>query len=214
MRTVKRTLVMLAALAVLVAAGRADEPSFSGKEPKWPEMEMLLKDRQVAKEIKLTGAQELAARRALFEPLGKFTQALNKLQDLKLEEFQARSREARMVYNEEEREVVGKVLRPAQFKRIKQIQVQGAELDAFLQPAVQKELKLSTEQKDKVKDAARAYRKASEEIEKGTDADAVRKKRAALREETMKNLVALLTEEQQKKWKDMTGEPFQLDDGR
>jgi len=213
-RTVKRTLVMLAALAVLVAAGRADEPSFSGKEPKWPEMEMLLKDRQVAKEIKLTGAQELAARRALFEPLGKFTQALNKLQDLKLEEFQARSREARLVYNEEEREVVGKVLRPAQFKRIKQIQVQGAGLDAFLQPAVQKELKLSTEQKDKVKDAARAYRKASEEIEKGTDADAVRKKRAALREETMKNLVALLTEEQQKKWKDMTGEPFQLDDGR
>ena len=55
MRTAKRTLVMLAAVAALAAAGRADEPSFSGKEPKWPEMEMLLKDRQVAKEIKLTG---------------------------------------------------------------------------------------------------------------------------------------------------------------
>jgi hypothetical protein len=207
-RTVKRTVVMLAAVAALAAAGRADEPSFSGKEPKWPEMEMLLKDRQVAKEIKLTGPQELAARRALFEPLGKFTQALNKLQDLKLEEFQAKSREARLVYNEEEREVVGKVLKPAQFKRIKQIQVQGAGLDAFLQPAVQKELKLSAEQKDKVKDAAREFRKAGEDIEKGTDLA------AALREETMKSLVALLTEEQQKTWKEMTGEPFQLDDGR
>jgi hypothetical protein len=213
-RIVKRTLVMVAALALVTAAGRADEPSFSGKEPKWPEMEMLLKDRSVAKELKLTAAQEMAARRALFGPLGRFTQELNKLRGLKLEEFQARSREARQVYNEQEREVVGKALKPAQFKRIKQIQVQGAGLDAFLQPAVQKELKLSTEQKDKVKAAARDFRKASDEAGKGDDAAAVRKKLAALREETMKNLVVLLTEEQQKKWKEMTGEPFQLDGGR
>jgi hypothetical protein len=204
----KRTLVMLAAQAVLITAGLADETSFSGKEPKWPDMETLLKDRQVAKELKLTATQEKAARQSLLRPLEKFTQALNRLQGLKPEEFQAKSREARLVYSEEEREVVGKALKVAQFKRIKQIQVQGAGLDAFLQPAVQKELKLSTAQKDKVKDAARGFRKARAQAEKGDDAAAVRKKLAALREETMKDLVALRTEEQQKQWKEMTGEPF------
>src|SRR5262249_29128272 len=147
----------------------ADEPSFSGKEPKWPEMEMLLKDRKVAKEIKLTGAQEMAARQALFQPLGKFTQELNKLQGLDFEQFQAKSREARYIYNEEEREIVGKSLKPAQFKRIKQIQVQGAGLDAFLQPAVHKELKLSTEQKEKVKGMVTEFRRASADIQKEAD---------------------------------------------
>jgi hypothetical protein len=214
MRALTRTLVMLVVLAAALPASLADEPSFSGKEPKWPEMEMLLKDRRVAREIKLTGNQEMVARRALFEPLGKFTQELNKLRGLKLEEFQARSREARLVYNEEEREVVGKVLKPEQFKRIKQIQVQGAGLDAFLQPVVQKELTLTTEQKEKVKAAAKEFRQASDEIQNGNNATSARKKLAALRDETMKKLVALLTEEQQKTWKEMTGEPFQLDDKR
>jgi hypothetical protein len=106
------------------------------------------------------------------------------------------------------------VLKPEQFKRIKQIQVQGAGLDAFLQPAVQKELKLTDEQKDKVKAAAKEYRKASDEIQNGNNATAARKKLTGLRDETLKKLVALLTEEQQKTWKEMTGEPFQLEDGR
>jgi hypothetical protein len=214
MRALTRTLVMLAVLAAALTASLADEASFSGKEPKWPEMEMLLKDRRVAREIKLTGNQEMVARRALFEPLGKFTQELNKLRGLKLEEFQARSREARLVYNEEEREVVGKVLKPEQFKRIKQIQVQGAGLDAFLQPAVQKELKLTDEQKENVKAAAKEYRKASDDIHGGRKATSVAKQLATLREATMKKLVALLNEEQQRTWKEMTGEPFQLDDKR
>lgn len=206
-------IVALLAGQALTVVGRAEEITFlGGKEPKWPEMEMLLKDAQVGKEIKLTGPQELNARRGIFEPLAKFTAELNKLQGLKFHEFQAKSLELRKVFNEEEREVVGKYLRPEQHRRLKQIQVRGAGLDAFLQPAVQKELRMTAEQKGKVKDAARAFRKADDEIGKGGDAAAVKKHLADLREQTMKNLVALLTEGQQKKWKEMTGEPFQLDD--
>jgi hypothetical protein len=213
MRARNRIVAILVGFTILAIAVRADEPSFSGKEPKWPEMEMLLKDRKVAKEIKLTGAQEMAARQALFQPLGKFTQELNKLQGLDFDQFQAKSREARFVYNEEEREIVGKSLKPAQFKRIKQIQVQGAGLDAFLQPAVQKELKLTIEQKEKVKSAAAEFRRTSADIEKEADQAAGKKKLTALREQTMQQLVELLAEEQKKTWKEMTGEPFQIDKG-
>jgi hypothetical protein len=208
MRIGNRAVVMFVALAVLAAVGRADEPSFSGKEPKWTDMETLLKSRAVAKEIKLTAGQEMAARRALFEPLGTFTQDLNKLQGLKLEEFQAKSREARQRYYEQERQVVGKVLRPAQAKRIKQIQVQAAGLDAFLQPAVQKELKLSAEQKDKVKGVATDFVKVKQEADKGADAAEVKKKVAALKEDAKTKLLELLTDEQKKTWKEMNGDPF------
>jgi hypothetical protein len=211
MRARNQIVALFLGFTCLAVAVRADEPSFTGKEPKWPEMEMLLKDRKVAKEIKLTGAQEMAARQALFQPLGKFTQELNKLQGLDVDQFQAKSREARYVYNEEEREIVGKALKPAQFKRIKQIQVQGAGLDAFLQPAVQKELKLTTEQKEKVKGMATDFLRASADIEKDADQVAGKKKLSALREQTMQRLVELLTDEQEKTWKEMTGEPFQPD---
>jgi hypothetical protein len=214
MRTWNRIACMLLALLIVVVVGRADEPSFLGKEPKWPEMEMLLKDRRVAQEIKLTGNQEMAARQSLFQPLGKFTQELNKLQGLNLEQFQAKSREARYVYNEEEREIVGKALKQGQFQRIKQIQVQGAGLDAFLQPVVQKELNLSTEQKEKIKDAARKFRISTADIEKEADQAAARKKLATLREETMNLLVALLNQDQKQTWKEMTGKPFQLEGER
>jgi hypothetical protein len=214
MRFCIRIVVMMLGLLVLVVCGRGDELSFSSKEPKWPEMEMLLKDRRVAKELKLTGAQEMAARKALFEPLGKFTQELNKLQGLNFEQFQVRSREARYVYNEEERQVVGKVLTPVQFKRIKRIQVQGAGLDAFLQPTVQKELKLTSEQKEKINSTAKEFQAADADIQKDANQADAKKKLAALREATMKQLLAQLTEEQYKTWKEMTGEPFKLDADR
>jgi hypothetical protein len=207
-RAVSRVLVVLAVLAASVTASRGAEPSFSGRTFPWPGMENLLKNARVAKEIKLTPAQELTARRALFEPLGQLTQDLNKLQGLKKDEYEVKSAEARGRYNEAERATVGKILRPAQFKRIKQIQVQAAGNDAFLEPVIQKELKLSAEQKDKVKAIAKEFVKAKQEAQKGSSAAEIKKKEADLSDDAKKKLLDVLTDDQKKTWKEMNGDAF------
>src|SRR2546422_425559 len=79
--------------------------------------------------------------------------------------------------------------------------------------SVQKELKFD---EDKLKAIEDDYTKASRELgggrgrQGGGGGTANADKRTALRKETMEKIQSVLTEEQKKTWKDMTGEPFQV----
>ena len=80
---------------------------------------------------------------------------------------------------------------------------------------VQKELKLTDEQKTKLKDLAEAQTKAQAELFQGGRPAAgagqeLAQKRQAMTKEYGEKAQAILTEDQKKAWKDLTGAPFEL----
>lgn len=97
-------------------------------------------------------------------------------------------------------EEIGKILLPHQMKRAKQLEMQlrmrGGR--GMLADQAAQELGLTDEQKEKL-------RGKSDQLEEG-----IRKKLAELRTQAQNELLKMLTPEQQAKWKDMVGEPFEF----
>lgn len=125
--------------------------------------------------------------------------------------------------NEEVTKVVNEALTAEQKKRVKQIEVQAMSLRAFANEDVLKELKLTDEQKTKVKEITDATQKELTDAglgrpmgrpQQGTarpDAAALAeqaKKRAEINGKATEKVSALLTDDQKKAWKELTGEKF------
>jgi hypothetical protein len=109
----------------------------------------------------------------------------------------------------EDARFLGEVLKPEQKKRLDQITLQVAGLLWITQPEVAAALQLTGEQKEKVVALQNAARKELEELlysETRRDRPAeLRKHQQACKE----RIVELLTDEQEAKYKEMAGEPFQ-----
>ncbi len=101
-----------------------------------------------------------------------------------------------------------------QSKRYDQISLQARGLQAFASASVDERLKLTSDQKSKIRemvDATRssfagAVNKDASEQER-TEA---RNKRAATQKVNMTKVQALLTDDQKNAWKELTGEPIQI----
>lgn len=103
---------------------------------------------------------------------------------------------------------VSEVLSNDQKKRLDQILLQTAGLLCVTRPRVAKELKLSEEQK---KRAAQMQQEARDEVEDLIHVTSDKQKDAKareLRETSDKRLMELLTDDQEAKWKELTGAPF------
>ncbi|HET6572770.1 MAG TPA: Spy/CpxP family protein refolding chaperone [Fimbriiglobus sp.] len=115
---------------------------------------------------------------------------------------------------------IATVLKPDQVKRLRQIDTQVSGTRAFATPHVQEALKLTDEQKEKVRDIEQANGKELQELrqefgfgrrQKGERPDPEKmaeftKKSAAISKEAMTKLEGVLTADQKTKWKDLTGE--------
>ena len=110
------------------------------------------------------------------------------------------------------------VLKPEQIARLKQIEVQMAGTRAFTMPAVTEALKLKDEQKEKLKDVADSAQKETMDLGQeygvrfpgGQPMDAEKakefsKKMAAINDETMKKVMGMMSDDQKKAWKEVTG---------
>ena len=101
-----------------------------------------------------------------------------------------------------------------QSKRYDQISLQARGLQAFASASVDEKLKLTDEQKSKIREIAEAMRssfagavnKDASEQER-TEA---RNKRAATQKENMTKVQALLTDDQKSAWKELIGEPIEI----
>lgn len=116
------------------------------------------------------------------------------------------------------------VLTPQQRRRLEQIQLQLRGLAAWNDPAVEKDLKLTDDQKAAIKKVrAEAQTKASEVIRQGSrrafggDRGDFRKQQrlrerqaAAAYRAALEGAEAVLTPEQQKRWHELTGPPVRL----
>jgi len=104
------------------------------------------------------------------------------------------------------------VLKPEQSRRLKQISIQQRGSQAFNEEDVQTTLKLTDDQKDKIKTLNEDAGKEMREIFQNAQGNfrEAGEKAGAVRKETMEKVLALLTDEQKKSWKEMTGEPFEV----
>ncbi|HKI17360.1 MAG TPA: hypothetical protein VKA15_05750 [Isosphaeraceae bacterium] len=101
-----------------------------------------------------------------------------------------------------------------QSKRFDQISLQAHGLLAFASPAVDEKLNLTADQKSKIREIAEAARTAgagafNKDASEQQRTEA-RNKRAAAQKENMNKVQALLTHDQKNVWKELTGEPIEI----
>ncbi|MBX6315756.1 MAG: hypothetical protein IRY99_23000 [Isosphaeraceae bacterium] len=206
MRAICRTVLSLGVVALMVSPALAQRPGGFGFGRGGMSAPMLLSNRGVQEELKLSEEQVNKA-----ESLARDMQG--RMRDL----FQSggdpeERREKAQKLNEEMRKSVADILKPEQKKRFDQIELQSRGYLAFLDPEVQKKLNLTEEQKDKLRDLARESGERMRDLFQaaGGDRQTAMQKIQTLRRETNEKAVALLTEDQKKTWKEMTGAPFEV----
>jgi Spy/CpxP family protein refolding chaperone len=205
-------MVLAAAAAALIAMPTAAQGPRGGG---FGGPGMLLLNPGVQKEIKLTEEQ-----------IKKF-EAFNKGNEPKRQE----AREAGMGGDQEKANEIRKELAAAtekfikdtltadQTKRLKQIQRQSRGPDAFADEETAKELKLTDEQKDGIKKVVDDLGAQSKEAFTGIDfqdqeaRQAAFKKIQGFRKEASDKITKMLTADQKKVWRELTGEPFEVQFG-
>lgn len=110
----------------------------------------------------------------------------------------------------EDRMAIMKDLSSEQTKRLSQIENQQMGLRAFTNDKVVEALKLSDDQKDKIKTINEELNADTRELFTAGFGQDTQRKMQALRDEAMDKAVELLTANQRKQWKDMTGEKFDM----
>jgi len=101
-----------------------------------------------------------------------------------------------------------------QSKRFDQISLQAHGLQAFANPTVGEKLKLTNDQKSKIREIVEATRSsfagASNKDASEQERTDARNKRAATQKENNAKVQALLSDDQKKAWKELTGEPIEI----
>lgn len=104
-----------------------------------------------------------------------------------------------------------KVLKDNQVTRLRQIMLQMKGTQAYLDPAVQKELSLTDRQVNNIKTILDDSRKEMAEMFKGGGGRDGFKKIQELREETKEKLNGVLTADQRRAYKQLLGEEFKME---
>jgi len=228
MRTFSR-LVLTVSLAIALAgsASAQRQPGGQGRGFGGGGIGFLISNEAVQKELKMEKEQVDKANETVKTIRDKHADEFTKLRDLAAEERRTKMTELTKTVNDETLKAVGEVLKPEQMTRLKQIELQRAGFAAYSRADVQTALKLNDEQKEKVKTITEEGNKAIRElmpmVTPGAGGRPARgaggaggaggpnaEKITALRKETTEKIVAVLTDDQKKSWKEMTGESFTM----
>lgn len=210
MRKMAVLLLVVALAAPALAQEKKKRPGAGGFGMARGGVAMLLTNADVQKDINMTDAQK---------------EAIKSFGEKQREMFQG----FQNMSNEERQEAIKKIateseklvkdLKPEQQTRLKQIQLQQAGIQAFVNADVAKGLglsddevakvKLSDEQKDKLKEIADEQRKEMQELFQGGFGADAQKKIAALRKEFSDKQMGVLNDDQKKAYKELAGKPFE-----
>lgn len=199
----------------------------------------LLRREQVQKELKLTEDQKSGLRQMAEERMAQMRERFGggdrgTREELSDADRQAQREERIKQIQEQAKNTEEKVrglLKPEQFKRLKQIELQQQGVNGLNRPDIAQALGLTEEQKQGMKEIFGGLQKQTEEIgeqsrsvfqgfrEAGEEERAklrekgeqLRAKGEAIRKEAQQKAMALLTDEQKGKLKGLMGEPFQLE---
>jgi Spy/CpxP family protein refolding chaperone len=210
MRTLCKLTLILGAAALLVGSAQAQGPGFGRGGGG---VGQLLSNKSVQEELKLNDEQKDKIKTAVGKVREDMKDDLAKLRDrdTKPEE----RAEIMKKVNEATVKALDGILSKDQDARLKQIQLQMQGIRAYIDADVQKALKLTDDQKDKIKtitdDTGKEVREAFQGInfqdrEKMAEA---RKKVESLNKEATEKINAVLKDDQKKTYKEMTGEKFE-----
>jgi hypothetical protein len=105
----------------------------------------------------------------------------------------------------------GEFLKAEQVTRLKQIRHQVMGPMAFSDSEIAQKLNLTDAQKTAIQEIGQAAREKMPSREDfQSDREAAMKKMQEVNKETLSQIVAKLNDEQQKTWKDLTGDPFEI----
>jgi hypothetical protein len=209
-------------LVILLASPLSAQEQRQGRRPGGPGgfggpggggLAGLLQNEGVQKELKLDKDEITKATAAAKKVRDAHQEEFAKVRDLDAPERGTKMREIGAVMNAEVVTALGTILKPEQLKRLKQIELQIQGAMAFTSPDVQKSLKLTNDQIEKIKtinDDAQAERRSLFSGGGGGRNQGNFQKMQAMQKETLTKIEGVLTDEQKKSWKDMTGEPFQF----
>jgi len=110
---------------------------------------------------------------------------------------------------------LSEVLNPTQLTRFKQIELQQRGAAALGEPKVADQLKLSDDQRNNIKTILEDSRKEMTELFSqggaGGDFKARGEKMQNFRKETQTKVMGVLTSDQKKEWRQLTGDPFTIE---
>lgn len=108
-----------------------------------------------------------------------------------------------------------KVLEPKQMKRLQQIYLQQRGMAALQDAKIQKQLKLTNDQKETIDtimdESAKELKEAMANARKGGNFREVFQKVATLRKEANERVKEVLTDAQKRQWEEMQGEEFKME---
>jgi hypothetical protein len=206
--TILLTFGLIVALAAPALAQQRQRGQFRGRGQGG--IGTLVLNESVQKELNMDKDQADKAKEVVQKVRDNHKDDIAKLQDLNQDEARQKGQELSRTMSEEALKALGDVLKPEQIKRLKQIELQQAGDRAFTRPDVQTALKLTDDEKDQIKTIADDAAKQRRELFQGGNAQGSRDKITALRKETLEKIQAVLTDDQKKTWKDLTGDPFEL----
>lgn len=169
---------------------------------------------EVQKELGITEQQRQQIGQLMMEQREQMQALMQQMRDATPEQRQQLMQQAMQKWDEG----IGKILQPAQKSRLRELQLQAEGASALMRADVAKELNLSEEQRKKISDIVAQYRQKQMQLwqqGRGPDADrqALMQQMQQLRQQMDKELLAVLTAQQQEQWKKMQGKPFQFPRG-
>jgi Spy/CpxP family protein refolding chaperone len=172
----------------------------------------LLQNVSVQKELNLSEQQIVKSKEIIREVRHNHGGDFEKLKEVPQAERRDKVRGLVEAVSRETLQKVVAILKPAQVRRLKEIELQERGLHAFADRDVEQALHLTDEQKTKIKKLGEGAGTAIQKISKesGNDYHIALKQIGAYRRELMREAMALLTPEQRKSWKELTGEPFEV----
>ncbi|WP_422925136.1 hypothetical protein [Singulisphaera sp. PoT] len=167
----------------------------------------LIRNSGVQKELKLSD-EATEKVKTLADDMGK--KMMEKFQDLSQDERREKGMAIAKEINDETKAALKGILSPEQLTRLEQISIQTRGLEAFSDEQVVSKLKLTDDQKSKIKEIGEDVRSSMQDLRSSfqDDREGAMKKMTALRKESFEKATALLTDDQKKAWKELTGEPF------
>jgi hypothetical protein len=170
----------------------------------------LVQNEELQKELKLTPEQLAKIRQIPLLIKEKLKDQFAEMEKLEGKERREKSRELRKVYAEEFPKHLARILTANQQKRMKQIFLQQGGVQAFTDPDVENELRLTPKQKEAFKEIALKTNKDAMKIYLDEQDDAAASaKVAVMQKENMAQALAMLSDEQKVKWKELLGQPFE-----
>jgi hypothetical protein len=173
----------------------------------------LLMTRSVQEELKLTAEQVKDVSAAVRKVREKYQDDLVKGSTRGGKEYA----ELLAKWDDENWKAVAEILKPEQAKRLKQIDLQQGGVRNFLREEVAKELKLTDDQKGKIKGVVteelqdiEALSREAGNLNDKENREALQKAVQKLTKAARDNIDAVLTADQRKAWKELTGAPFEL----